>query len=193
MIWKHANIDTGRQEKSRGEVQQSTSVFMHDQHGPAGATEGFCAAHRLFPEDDWEVPDGSKSFPSRLPAVSMEGWAGSHCLAIWAGHSDIKKTPPYCSLQPLWNSVVTFQNGGGTKLHINTPQTVTFQGTFYKKHVSQVPHRTALLVLTGQLFVLSPVTHGNVRENWRNHAGERETPPLICFITLLQPPKLGCL
>lgn len=36
------SIQGGRR-KSRGKVQQSTSMFMHDQHGPAGATE----AHRL--------------------------------------------------------------------------------------------------------------------------------------------------
>lgn len=63
MIWTHANIELfiginteriieGGRTKSRGKVQQSKSIFMHDQHGPAGATEGFCATHRLFPEDD---------------------------------------------------------------------------------------------------------------------------------------------
>lgn len=65
---------------------------MRDQHGPAGATESFCAAHILFPEDDGEIPDGSKCFSSRPPAVLMKGRAGSYCLAIRAGHSDIKKT-----------------------------------------------------------------------------------------------------
>lgn len=99
----------GGRRKSRRQVQQSTSTFMRDQHGPGGATESFCVAHILFPEDDGETSDGSKCFSSRPPAMFMKGWAASYCLAIWAGHSDIKKNP-----------IVHFSFSGTWLLHFRT-------------------------------------------------------------------------
>lgn len=194
MIWKHANNNKerlGERAKAMSSRAQARSCMISMVQ--LVATEGFRAAHTLLPADDGEIAAGSKrcSHSTRPPTVSTKGWAGNYCLAIRVGPFwQMKKTNPVVHFDFLGLGCYISELEWGLNFTL-TDQTVAFQETFYK-NVLEVPHRNILSMLTEQPLSLSPVTHLNTMENWRNYAHERRTSPLICFITLLQPWMLGC-
>lgn len=161
---------------------------MRDQCGPAGGHRRLPCSPHTSPCGRWRNSCWEQTllpWHKTCRRVHEEAELGATAWLSGLDHSARLKNP-IVLFDFLGLCYYISEQGVRTKLRISGPQTAAFQEMFYE-NILEVPHGNVLLVLTEQPFCLSPVTHLNAREHWRNYTQERKTSPLICFITLSQP------
>lgn len=187
MIWAHANIDTGRQEK---EQRGSPAEHKHVHAWPAWGHRRLLCSPQTFPwgwlrRSWWEqmlLCKASCCVHERLSWEPLPGYL-SRTLTL--------KKPLLFTSTSLGLGCNISEQGVGLNSILTLPKLWHFREHSMKMYEPS-PTQKCLVGAHRATICPLPSDSWQCQGELEKHACETETSLLICFITLLQPWKLDC-